>query len=71
MEDISFELQQGHSIGISGESGSGKSTLLKLLMRYCGTLTKDYKINDLPLSSLKEDTLHSFRRRHGAIDLFI
>ena len=58
LEDISFALQQGHSIGISGESGSGKSTLLKLLMRYWdpdkGTIT----INDLPLSSLKEDTLH-------------
>lgn len=58
LKQISFNLQKGESIGISGESGSGKSTLLKLLMRYWdpdnGTLT----VNNLPLSSLKEDSLH-------------
>lgn len=58
LEQVSFNLQKGESIGISGESGSGKSTLLKLIMRYWdpdnGTLT----VNDFPLSSLKEDSLH-------------
>lgn len=58
LENISFELNKGQGIGISGESGSGKSTLLKLLMRYWDPGSGKLTINGLPLSSLKEESLH-------------
>ena len=58
LEQISFDLKKGQSIGISGESGSGKSTLLKLLMRYWDPNSGKLMINDAPLASLKEEALH-------------
>jgi ATP-binding cassette subfamily B protein/ATP-binding cassette subfamily C protein/ATP-binding cassette subfamily B multidrug efflux pump len=34
LQDISFELPAGQSLGIAGPTGAGKSTLIQLLMRY-------------------------------------
>lgn len=34
LDDVSFRLQRGETLGIIGHTGSGKSTLIRLLMRF-------------------------------------
>ena len=45
LQDVSFDLKKGESLGVIGQNGAGKSTLLKLLCRVTeptsGTLTTD------------------------------
>ena len=33
LEDVSFELEKGEVLGLTGKSGSGKSSLLKCIYR--------------------------------------
>ena len=57
IEDVSFELHKGQTLGIIGATGSGKTTIINLLMRFYdvdkgaikiyGTNIKDLKQNEL------------------------
>ena len=59
VENISFELKQGESIGIIGPTGSGKSTLIWLLMRFYDADTGCIRINGRNVKSIPKDELHS------------
>ena len=59
VEDVSFSLRHGQTLGIIGPTGSGKSTLLKLLLRQYDPDTGDILLDGAPLSSLTPEALHA------------
>jgi len=58
-EDISFTIEQGERIALSGKNGSGKSSIIKLIcgedIHYTGMLRKD---SQLKISYVSQDTSH-------------
>lgn len=58
LEDISFTLPQGHTLGIMGATGSGKTTILNLLQRFYdpteGQVLLDGRdLRQLPLTTVR------------------
>src|SRR5271163_28002 len=44
LRDVSFEVEEGESVGIIGNNGAGKSTLLKLLSRITAPTSGELRI---------------------------
>ncbi len=64
IEDVSFTLNQGQSLGIIGATGSGKTTLINLLMRFYDVSSGSIKIYDIDIRDLKANEL---RKRIGVV----
>ena len=65
VEDVSFSLEKGKTLGLAGESGSGKSTLGLSLMRlvpYPGVIVNGHiRINQTDVTELPEPRMRSVR----------
>lgn len=64
VKDLSFDLNQGTSLGIVGESGSGKTTIALTLARLLGQQAKvsgDIIIDNVDINSLSRKELRQFR----------
>jgi len=59
LQNISFKLRQGESLGIIGATGSGKSTIINLLMRFYDIDEGAVRINGRDVRSIPEDELHT------------
>jgi len=76
VDNISFTIKQGETLGIAGESGSGKTTLAKLLLRLIETDSGKIKLNEEDLTHYPIRTKQEWRKKiqavfqnpHGSLD---
>jgi ATP-binding cassette subfamily B protein len=59
VENISFRLKKGETLGIIGATGSGKSTLIRLLMRMYDRDVGEIRINGDDVRSIPKNVLYS------------
>lgn len=58
LENISFSLPHGQTLGIVGHTGAGKSTIANLLTRLYDAGEGEIRIDGVPLQNYSLDTLH-------------
>ena len=56
LQELSFTIKKGDSLGVIGESGTGKSTLIKLLL--CRLNSENMLVNGEPVLRWKKDSFH-------------
>ena len=59
LENISFSLKKGESLGIIGATGSGKTTLIKLLLRLYDADSGSIRIKGRDIASISQQELRS------------
>ena len=63
VDDVSFHVERGETLGIVGESGSGKSTLLRMVLRLLRPSAGTIEIDGRDIWSLPAGDLKGFRRK--------
>ncbi|MCT4592299.1 MAG: ATP-binding cassette domain-containing protein [Candidatus Gracilibacteria bacterium] len=67
LDDISFDIQKGECVAITGESGSGKSTLIHMLIGAARPSNGAVQIDNFHIERLSTDNLQLFRRSIGVV----
>ena len=67
VQDVSFTLRTGETLGLVGESGSGKTTLGRCILRLHEPTSGEVILDGTDISKLKRSELQRFRRRMQVI----
>lgn len=67
VSNVSFAIEQGEMVYLTGHSGAGKSTVLKLMAAIERPTSGTVLINNQNVSKLKEATLPYVRRKFGLV----
>jgi peptide/nickel transport system ATP-binding protein len=62
VDDVSFEVYKGETLGLVGESGCGKTTLGRTLLRLIEPVAGEIIYNGIDLTAKKRDELRSLRK---------
>lgn len=57
LKDVSFQVKAGEVVALVGETGAGKTTIVNLLTRFYDADSGRILIDDVPISSLRRDSL--------------
>ncbi len=63
LNEVSFSIEEGEFVAITGRSGSGKSTLLYILAGLDIPTSGNVRVDNINLFSLSDNQLSSFRRK--------
>jgi cell division transport system ATP-binding protein len=67
LHDITFHVEKGEFVFLTGASGAGKSTLLKLILRQMQPTEGQVVVNGRNLKAMKRAHLPPFRREIGMV----
>ncbi|WP_328472562.1 ABC transporter ATP-binding protein [Actinoplanes sp. NBC_00393] len=67
VDDVSFELFAGETLGVVGESGSGKTTLARMALSILDATAGDVLLHGEPWSALTAAQRRPLRRRIGVV----
>ena len=63
IDDVTFSLESGQSLGVVGESGSGKSTLLRTILRLTPYEAGSLEFDGSEIEGMDKAAMRNFRRR--------
>ena len=67
LQDLTFHIEKGEFVFLTGASGAGKSTLLKLILRQMRPSEGQVVVNGRNLNAMKRSQLPGFRREIGMV----
>jgi oligopeptide/dipeptide ABC transporter ATP-binding protein len=67
LDDVSFDIQEGETLGLVGESGSGKTTLGHTILRLIQKTDGEVRFQGVNIYELDEAEMKDMRRRMQAI----
>jgi cell division transport system ATP-binding protein len=67
LQDVTFQIEKGELVFLTGASGAGKSTLLKLILRELTPTEGQIVVNGRNLNAMKRSQLPYFRREIGMV----
>jgi len=67
LHDVTFHIEKGEFVFLTGASGAGKSTLLKLILRQMKPSDGQVVVNGRNLNAMKRSAIPYFRREIGMV----
>jgi cell division transport system ATP-binding protein len=67
VKDVSFEIEPGELVFITGSSGSGKTTLMRLLTKEYDPTSGEIVFDEINLNQFRSSRVHNLRRKIGVV----